>query len=234
MVWLLPTRGRAKGCQETIDACVATKMSSPCYILIDTRVDDYPDLKLPDNMIAVRLPLDMGDCMRLIFQMFPYEKSYGWLADDVRPRTDYWDKELENAAADWRLSNCDDLWLANAKNPPLSLCGAFCWGGKLVRAVGWWAPPGYIQAGIDDTWVFICAKKINLMIYCVDVVVEHLNYRTEKRPWDDTDDWERDGAKYVEADLEREKEWEKTDDARLVLKNLTAAITEDGYRKSIG
>ena len=66
-----------------------------------------------------------------------------------------------------------------------------CWGGDLVRAVGWWALPGVYQGGIDDAWIHLAHRVFDVKKYVPDVIVEHMSYRNAKRPKDYTDEWIR-------------------------------------------
>jgi len=199
-MWLLPTRGRPKLCQEALDACYETGMTSDGLLIIDTRAGSYPYLHIPDNWSVIRGPLDMADAMRIAFMLYKNDKQFGWLADDLRPRTQNWDKLLEKEAGDWLLVHCNDLWIANSvSDRARSLCGAFCWGGELVRTVGWWALPDVRQAGIDDAWIDITHPDYRK--YIDEIVVEHIQHKNGKRPKDDTDNWVRDDINYINQDF---------------------------------
>jgi hypothetical protein len=150
--------------------------------------------------------------MQWVYNNYPDATQYGWLADDTRPRTPSWDRLLEAAAGNWNLSYANDQWLS--KDPierdrlllGYNLSSGLCWGGNLVRAVGWWALPGVRQAGIDTAWCDI-ARTFDLHKYQDDIVVEHWNWRTGKRRKDAGDSWQRDGADYIEKDLKAKDDW---------------------------
>lgn len=226
-MWILPTRGRPELCQRTLDACRDTGMTSFGIVYVDeTRPGEYDGLVAADNWTVVVQRLDMADTMRDAFASYPNERSYGWISDDVIPLTPHWDAELESAAGDWCLSDCQDMWLAKDGGVQ-ALTGAFCWGGELVRTVGWWALPGVRQAGVDDAWVSLL-RYLNLRRYRPDVVVEHLNWHNGKRPKDATDDWVRDGVKYVVNDLEVSKMWTNSDDFRETFRRVAVTIKGAG------
>ena len=228
-MWLLPTRGRPKLLQDTLNACRDSGMTAPLVIVIDTRAGDYPDLKLPDNVQEViRAPWDMADCMRYVFWRYPLETAYGWIADDLIPHTEGWDRLLEMTAASYFLADCEDLFLTAADHSH-SLCGAFCWGGDLVRTVGWWALPGVRQAGIDDAWCDICTYGIPaLHRFRPDVLVEHLQWRNNKRPKDATDEWWREGDDYIARDFEILSDWRREKGELKAISQIKASIARAG------
>lgn len=86
-----------------------------------------------------------------------------------------------------------------------------CWGGELVRTVGWWALPGVKQAGIDTAWTAI-VQPLGLARYTPQVICEHMNYRTGKRPLDETDSWFRKGINYIQKDIDFRDAWAVSDD----------------------
>jgi hypothetical protein len=189
-------------------------MTSPGVVYVDETVDEYQDIRLPANWSIHYEPVwgSLQASMSWCYDNYPDAAQYGWLADDVRPRTTGWDKLLEDAAADWCLSYARDMWLS--ESPSLlaeledgtNLSSGLCWGGELVRTVGWWALPGVRQAFIDVAWCRI-VEPHNLHRYMGHVTVEHLNYRTGKRPMDAIDDWSRDGDDYVGRDIEVGYQW---------------------------
>src|SRR5690606_20587427 len=191
-MWLLPSKGRRKLCQEALDACSDSGMTSLGVLFVDTTVDEYAGIRLPPNWTVHYCPEggSLTASMQWAFKEYPSERHYGWLADDVRPRTQGWDKLLEEAAGDWDFACANDLWLGGGTliQQGRDMTSGLCWGGELVRAVGWWGFPEVIQAGIDTAWVRIIAA-LGSYRYLPDVIVEHLNWRTGKRDKDDTDAW---------------------------------------------
>lgn len=234
-MWLLPTRGRAELCQEALDTCAAASMTSKLLVMIDSRIDEYPDLKnpMPKTCEIIRQPFDMADCMRFIFDVFPDEKNYGWLADDLQPETKGFDKILEQAAGDWCVADCNDGGFIGTinHNKEHSLCGAFCWGGELIRTVGWWALPGVQQAGIDDAWTEIVTYALpKLRKYQADCIVNHFHFKTGKRPFDNTDLWERDGIQYIENDFQKFNNWKARGGAKKAAEKIRIKLKENNIQ----
>ena len=209
-MWLLPTRGRPALCQDTLDACVATRMTSAGVILADpTERRQYDRLKVPKNWELVKKRLDLQPCKHWFLRKYPNLPFYGLLFDDLIPLTRHWDKRYEEAAGDWYMIGCEDDYLSSrvgVHGMPTDFTGAFGWGGKLVRTVGWWGFPGVRQAGNDNAWLLI-AENAGVRRHLKDVFMEHRNWRTGKRPCDDTDNWVRDGVRYIDADFQVFNEW---------------------------
>lgn len=226
-IWLLSTKGRPEMCQATIEACYETGMTSPGVVYVDEDDGSYDNLQVPDNWTVHREPewLSLQGSLTWCFENYPDATQYGWLADDTRPRTDGWDKLLEAGAGDWLLVYAKDLWFS--ENPGETeqlitghnLSSGLCWGGELVRHVGWWALPGVRQAGIDMAWLDI-VRPAGLFRYMPEVTVEHLNWRTKKRPWDETDDWTRDGVDYIDRDIVTKNWWYRSRGYRTLLAGL--------------
>lgn len=194
-------------------------MTSPGLVYVDETVDEYRDLRLPKNW-SIHYEEQWGSLqasLQWTLREYPDATQYGWLADDTYPRTTGWDKLLEQAAGEWCLSYANDLWFADGDITRYeleigdNLSSGLCWGGELVRTVGWWALPGVRQAGIDTAWTSIVGP-LGLNRYEHDIVVEHKNYKTGKREMDAVDDWTRDGANYIDNDIQVRNDWAASKD----------------------
>lgn len=227
-IWLLSTRGRPEQCQEVLDACTDTGMTTPGVVYVDEDTGLYNNLQLPDNWTIHREPTwgSLQASMSWCFNEYPDASRYGWLADDTYPRTREWDVQLEDAAGDWCLSYANDLWLSQQDPTALEmgndLSSGLCWGGELVRTVGWWALPGVRQAGIDTAWCSI-VSALGLHRYRPHITVEHKNWRTNKRDKDEVDDWTRDGDNYIENDIATRNAWCASADYRDTLHRVRLA-----------
>jgi hypothetical protein len=215
-IWLLSTRGRPHAAQEVLDACEATGMRSHGLVYVDETVEDYRELRLPPNWRLHAEPEwgSIGASMRYCLRQYPRASRYGWLADDTVPRTPGWDTTLEKAAGDWALAYADDRFIARMGDywrdqlmTGTELSAGLCWGGDLVRTVGWWCPPWLTQAGIDTTWTALI-HELGLGRFVDGVVVEHKQWRSGKRQRDTGDDWTRpDVGHYVQADIDARDAW---------------------------
>lgn len=211
-IWLLSTRGRPQACQEVLDACEATGMTSPGLVYVDETVDEYKCLRLPPNWRIHRSRKwgSIAASMRYCLKRYPDATQYGWLADDNIPVTDNWDKILEEAAGEWFISCARDLWFSELQwvYPTGGPCftSGLCWGAELIRSVGWWSLPGVRQGGIDGAWNDL-AGLCGLTRYLPEVIIEHRNWQLGKRAWDETDNSVKHGLAYIANDLECYERW---------------------------
>lgn len=188
--------------------------------------DDYHRIRLPRNWRVHYEPEWRGlqGSLQWCLERFPDASQYGWLADDTRPRTRGWDTSLERAAGGWNLAYAKDLWMSEdpigleALRAGRDLSSGLCWGGDLIRTVGWWALPQVKQAGIDTAWTEI-TRPFALHRYLEDIVVEHLHYKAGKRPKDHVDD----GA-HIPGDVQKRNRWVWSADYRNTLRRLAALI----------
>lgn len=238
MPWVFPSRGRQKLCQQVLDACKETGMSTPGYLFIDARVDPYDGLRVPDNWKVIRLDHEhhIWDCFHLVYQLEPNADWYGFMTDDIRPKTKDWDKILIHYARPFYLVDCNDEWLANDPTIALySLCGnVFVWGGDLIRAVGWWRVPG-IHSGVgqDDAWVHLLCKVVpdlHLRRLVKTVVIEHLQYKNKKREFDESDSHTRDGVDYYERDWKLFYAWRDDEEEINRIAGRIRAMVEEQRR----
>ena len=213
-------------------------MTSPGVVYVDETIDIYTDLRLPKNW-TVHYEPEWGSLQASMYwclQEYPDATQYGWLADDTYPRTWGWDKLIEEATGDWRLSYCADDWFSNSETDlgqlisGDNLSSGLCWGGELVRTVGSWnIPMECRQAGIDTAWLDI-VKPLGLHNYLPDVLVEHKNWRTGKRRPDAGDLWIRSGQPYIELDLVQKRQWFASDEYR----NALDRVAQKLYVKETG
>jgi len=200
-------------------------MTSQGVLYVDGS-DDYHRIRLPGNWRVHYEPEWRGlqGSLQWCYETFPNATQYGWLADDTRPRTEGWDKRLEQAAGDWNLAYAKDLWMSehpislDALQSGRDLSSGLCWGGELVRTVGWWALPGVVQAGIDTAWTELI-RPLSLHRYVDDVVVEHLHYKAKKRPKDSVDE----GA-HINPDITVRNRWVWSSQYRNTLRRLTRFV----------
>jgi hypothetical protein len=195
-MWLLATRGRPKLAQEAVDNFVQHGLSDHLPVVVYVDGDSYPDLKVPESWRVIEHPerRRIGPPMNDMARLFPNERTYGWLADDLRVVTpDAFDR-LEAAAFPQYLAYTNDLCYASVHHEDeletgYNISGALCWGGELVRRVGWWAPPFVEQAMVDVIWCrIVSARDPGLHRYLKDVIVEHRNWRTGRRERDEVDE----------------------------------------------
>lgn len=183
-MWFLPTYGRPRRCQETLDSIIAVGVSTPGAVIVDGDPDPaYLDLRLPFGWWTVFEPCNRGLSAALndaAFRHWPGRDWYGTLCDDFIVRTPGWDERLVGAAGASGLAHSNDRWQSETR-----LAGAVAYGGELVRTLGWLALRCTWHAFTDDALEAV-GRACGNWHYCPDVIVEHLHAETGKGPADAT------------------------------------------------
>lgn len=182
-MWFLPTYGRPARCQETLDSIQAAGTTTRGVVVIDGDTDPaYRGLRLPDGWMVVTLPQNLGVCGALnhMFDAIHDEKWYGFISDDSVVLTEEWDTKLVEAAGTWGFASSADGWQGHIR-----MHGAVVFGGDMLRAFDWWAPPGLVHSYVDDAWEML-AGKLHNWVQVPDVIVEHRHFINRKAPEDAT------------------------------------------------
>ena len=214
-MWFFPTRKRPALAQRLMDACSQTGMTSPGVLVVDGTSEDYRDVVLPQN-VGFRVTgehLEFAGVLRWIFQQYPHESFYGFICDDGLPRTQGWDKELEATAGDWHVSCANDLLHA----PGRWTYGAL--GGELIRALGFFMPPGFIHLYTDNVWEYL-DSWLKIMRYREDVVIEELHFSNGKAPFDATYERTYMGEAYGQKDRDTFEKWVASPDTRRTIERV--------------
>lgn len=187
-MWLLTTRNRPDLCRRMLLACIETGVETPGLVWMDGC--SYDDMPLPKGWKSVTSPRhrNIGWALRSFLSVYPDLPWYGWLADDIVPKTPGWDLALVEAAGSKCIAYPNDEWQRGTKQRDGSphVTSAVCLGGDLVRAMGLLALPDQVQMYIDDVWESV-AVPLGLMRYLPDVVVEHHHFANGLRLADATD-----------------------------------------------
>lgn len=180
-MWVLPTYDRPGRCQETLDSIIAAGVTTPGLVLVDGSTDPaYDALRLPDGWSVHRYVVNRGVCsvLNAAFHTHPHEPWYGFITDDSIVQTPGWDTALVRAAGSTGFANSADGWQAQKR-----MHGAAVFGGDLLRALTWWAPPGLVHSFVDDAWEKI-ARALDNWRHVPQVMVEHRHVRNAKAPND--------------------------------------------------
>jgi hypothetical protein len=180
LTWILPTFGRPCRCQQTLNS-IAECGASSGIVWIDGDPDPaYDDLRLPDGWEAIRSVTNVGVCgvLNLVLQIRPNEPQYGFISDDSLVKTPGWSDALVHAAGRNGFAHSADGWHNERR-----MHGAVAFGGDLLRALGFWAPPGLKHSFVDDAWERL-ARALENSAYCPQIVVEH-KHRDNGKAGDD-------------------------------------------------
>ena len=109
-------------------------------------------------------------------------RAYASFGDDHLPRTEGWDKVLLDAIASaggTGIAYGDDLLMGQ------NLCTAPVVSADIVDALGWLALPAISHYCLDNALKDI-GEGAGCLLYCPDVVTEHVHYANGKAPVDAT------------------------------------------------
>lgn len=200
-MWVLPTRNRADNCDRFIQAWRTTGATTPVYVRLDEcdpDLDRVRSLPWPAEFEIVIGPRSrIGPSLQEAFHRYPDRPWYGFLADDVVPRTAGWDQRLVSAAVPDRISCANELW-----EKDIRICHP-CIGGDLVRFVGFLALPVVQHWGTDTVWERL-HHDFGMNNKQRDVIVEHAHYKFEQASLDQT---YQESQEFRQADKAAFRDW---------------------------
>jgi hypothetical protein len=155
-MFILPTMSRPEQCAKVLRKIGRIGCTSAGVVFVngESHVDEYRvKLKLPSGWQVIYWHENIGalGALNKVFEMFPDEPWYGFIADDefieYGSRKD-WDLRLIAAAGDWRVAHGWEDWNFGSR------CQGYpVFGGKLVRAVGYLAcRECFHNFGFDCMW----------------------------------------------------------------------------------
>jgi hypothetical protein len=182
-MWILPTRSRPANCKRFVNAYNETNATTPVCVRLDECDPDLEELKNINWPKTFKIVIGKREGVRSAMNEL-YENNldlewYGFLADDVVPKTPYWDRMLISKAGKRNISYPNDLGKPKKQFLPTIPCV----GGDLVRAIGWFGFPATYHFYTDTIWRYIGDHLKN--IYRLDdVVVEHMHFGRGKSDMD--------------------------------------------------
>jgi len=200
-MFLLPSRGRPDKLKRFIDAWHATGATAIVVLLLDDDdVPKYAAIEMPKSWITITAPrIPIAHRLQWAFDYTPGERYYGFLADDLLPRTEGWDQKLIEAAGDDGVAfGKDSIYNGSFASHPVVA-------GELVRRVGWLSLVGLQHLYVDAVWTEI-GRQLGTLRYLPDVVVEHLHFSNQKAELDKT---YNDHFKYSDGDKRVFEAWKK-------------------------
>lgn len=127
--------------------------------------------------VGERKPL--SDIYAEAFHRFPDAPYYGFIADDVVPRTPEWDRRLIEVAGN------DGMAVPSGGHEDYAGAPHFVLGGDMVRSIGWLALPGLNRLWIDTVWNDIAEAK-GVLRRVPEVILEHWHFSNGKAMMDST------------------------------------------------
>jgi len=223
MVWMLTSRGRPEDCKRLIAAFEAVKDVPEVAVCIDDDPQVYRDVDWPDHWPLHIAPehLEMTRAMNWLQDLHPGRKFYGMFADHFRPKTK-WSEPLQAAAGDWFIAWPEDHYVSGWQ-----VSAAPCFGGKLMKELGYICNPRSVHLGTEHPWIHLW-HHIGLGRKVSEVIVTHDKSEVNGRPYDQTRQRVYKGVHYEPADGVAWQEWLR-DDGDRILAAVRAGMKKDGY-----
>lgn len=210
-MWFLVTRARPDACEGFITACSKTSLPQNVAVLVDDDKENYKSVKWPDSWKIHYSPghLELVQATNYLLSLYPGEPFYGFLGDYCRPKTSGWDERLVEAAGDWNIAHTRNNW-TNGFRPDGSgktrIGGAICFGGDLIRELGWVWYPKMVHLFIDCIYEEL-GERLGLLRYLDDVVVEVDRPETTGRKRDKNHERMYKGKRFFHADRSAFNDW---------------------------
>lgn len=236
-MWALITRGRPARAQVCLESYADTEQTELGVLVVDggaEQLEVYRHISIPPNwwQETIGEHLELGGALNDTFARWPDEPWYGFLTDACIAVTPGWEKALIEAAGPWGMSWLDEQYKAGPieeghpeGHPVGRMAGPLMFGGELLRALGWWAPPGFVHLYIDDVWE-VLARGLGNWRWLQGYLFRH------PAPGNPNDRTSRDanhfrifnGRPYQAADREAYERW-RTDEAGDLIKRIKPLIT---------
>ena len=170
-MWILPTRSRPHNIDRLLRIYVETNASTPVWMRID---EDDPLVKAysvnhPNWSVTVGRRKPLSDIYAEAFERFKNATFFGFIGDDVIPKTNKWDARLIE------IAGSDGMSYPSGGHEDYSGAPHFVLGGDLVREIGWLALPGLDRLYIDQTWHDIAEFK-GVLRHVPEVVLFHKHF----------------------------------------------------------
>lgn len=184
---IVPSRGRPGNIAELLEAWGKTvKGDTGLLVAVD---EDDPELSAYQD-VCRSVPLGfrpvigprerLGPTLnRLAIERAPDHFAIGFMGDDHRPRTPGWDTAMVDALREMGagLVYGDDL-IQHRDLPTAVVMTA-----NIVRALGWFAPPGLTHMYLDNAWLAL-GEALGRIRYLPGVVIEHCHPVGGTAAWD--------------------------------------------------
>jgi hypothetical protein len=186
-MWILTSLGRPDRIRKVVESYDWEGQSRVILALyqLDKRLQEYLDQKWPASwQVKIVTVRGNGPTYNAIFEMYPNERQYGFLADDAILDEQGMLRQLEVSAGDWNVAYANDKhWGEKLPTMP-------CLGGELVRAIGYLSPPCLMHYAIDNAWGLI-GEQLGVLRYRSELTYTHLNPVWGTAKDDSTYQWAR-------------------------------------------
>lgn len=175
MVVIVPSRGRPHNIKRLADAWLSTEAEAHLAVGIDDDedVDAYCEALVDVGQAGVTvLPRSNmnGTLNEMAVELADRYEHIGFMGDDHLPRTMRWDRFITDELSRGR---CRIVYGNDLMQGPLLPTAVFM-DSRIIRALGYMAPPVLKHLRLDDTWRD-WGQALGTLTYLPDVIIEHLH-----------------------------------------------------------
>jgi hypothetical protein len=210
LLTLVPTRNRVENALGLLHTWYDTSTEDDSGLLFvvgteDPRLEEYRK-KIPKEHLFVFPDRGLVKALNYVAPRYVNEyESIGFMGDDHRPRNPGWDKRYLDAlrASGPGYVYGNDLLMGEQLPTQVAISSS------IIKALGFFGPPGFWHLYVDNTWRDMGAG-LDRLIYLDDVVVEHMHPAAGKAEFDS-------GYKHVNSqmmvkhDQQEYKRWKRVD-----------------------
>jgi len=176
LLTIVPTRNRVENALGLLHTWYDTSTDDDSGLLFvvgteDPRYEEYFD-KIPARHI---IPFPKRGLVKALNHAVSegYAEEYealGFMGDDHRPRTHGWDKSYLRSLREMRYGYVygNDLLMGERIPTQVAISSS------IIRALGFFAPPGFTHLNVDLTWKDM-GEALGKLRYLEEVVVEHMH-----------------------------------------------------------
>lgn len=172
---IIPSRGRPESVAEVArDFFANSEGHADLLFATDDDQMPYPEV---EGVLYERGPrLRMNGTLNAVATKYADKYDYiGFMGDDHRTRTPGWDTKVTEALKDHLVVYGNDLIWGEGLPTAVFLQA------KVVRRLGYMAPPELIHLYLDNFWLEL--GRATTIKYLDDVIVEHLHPSAGKANW---------------------------------------------------
>lgn len=181
LLLIVPSRGR----YERIELFKKhfdknSTISDLCIGIDNDEYELYP--KLNNVIYDINPNMQLGPKLNLLANKYCHEYKYiAFMGDDHLIQTIAWDQKLIEPIKEvqYGMSYGNDLIKGEL------LPTAILMNSNIIQQLGYMCPPNQVHLYLDDFWLHL-GKTLGTIVYCSDVIIEHMHFTTGKSEIDKT------------------------------------------------
>lgn len=171
---IVPTRSRPDKSLEFFQSFIENSSITDLLFALDDDDVEYP--RIDGAIYEVNPRMGMNGTLNYVATKYAEHYDYiAFMGDDHRIRTKDWDKELVDAIHGFENGVAYGNDLLQGSNLPTSVL----MDARIVRKLGYMAPPKQRHLYLDDFWKEL-GTKLGTLRYRPGVIIEHLHFTNGK------------------------------------------------------